>query len=340
MHALKSYLVNFTGNFQLALILWPVASLVLTLPILAYLYHRDGRLRVSTFVATYLTVLYVLGLGCFTLYPLPSGDSGPGITYAIPPNYNPFNFLVDIRKEGLRAVLQLVFNVALFMPLGFIAGRLFRMRFVPAVLLGFLASAFIEVSQLTGIFGHYAYSYRCCDVDDLITNTLGAALGWLCALLLGAKVAPGKMHEAPITDHPGFVRRCVALWLDVTLIQLVAYVPWLVLALVWELVFGKAFEIPGLTQADTVDWLMGITALVMFLIVEVLVPWRHDGSTPGGSFVRMTCETHPRTTGYRIVFYASRALILAAFLYLPYVVGPILALFYLIARRMPYDYIP
>lgn len=340
MHALRSYLATFSSSFKMALILWPVASLILTLPILAYLYHRDGRLRFGTFVATYLTVLYVMGLGCFTLYPLPSGDYGPGISYGIAPNYNPMNFLVDIRKEGLRAVLQLAFNVALFMPLGFMAGRLFRMRFLPTLLLGFLASAFIETAQLTGLFGYYDYAYRCCDVDDLITNTLGAALGWLVALLLGAKVAPGKMQEAPITDRPGFVRRAVALWLDVTLIQLVAYVPWLVLSLAWELGFGEPFEVPGISQADTVDWLMGISGLVMFLIVEVLVPWLHDGSTPGGSFVRMTCETHPRTTGYRLVFYAARTLTLAALLYAPVFVAPVLTLFYLIARRMPYDYIP
>ena len=51
----------------------------------AYLYHRDGRLRFGTFVGAYLTVLYVCGLGCFTLYPLPQGDAGLGITYGVAP---------------------------------------------------------------------------------------------------------------------------------------------------------------------------------------------------------------------------------------------------------------
>ena len=140
---------------------------MLTLPILAYLYHRDGRLRFGTFVGAYLTVLYVCGLGCFTLYPLPSGDAGLGITYGVAPNFNPMNFANDIAKDGLKAVFQLAFNVAFFMPLGFIAGRLLRLKFLPSVLLGMTASLLIETAQLTGLFGIYPYAYRCCDVDDV-----------------------------------------------------------------------------------------------------------------------------------------------------------------------------
>ena len=58
------------------------------------------------------------------------------------------------------------------------------------------ASLLIEAAQLTGLFGIYPYAYRCCDVDDVITNTLGAALGWACAWLLGRVVPPGKLADA------------------------------------------------------------------------------------------------------------------------------------------------
>lgn len=69
-------------------------------------------------------MLYLAGLACFTLYPLPSGESGPGITYGIPPQFNPFNFILDIMKDGWKALFQTVFNVVLFIPLGFIAASL------------------------------------------------------------------------------------------------------------------------------------------------------------------------------------------------------------------------
>lgn len=129
MNLIRRFLAGYTDNFLLALMLWPLASLLLTLPILAWLYHRDGRLRFGSAVSTYLAVLYVLGLGCFTLYPLPSGDSGLGITYGVPWQLDPLAFVGDFAREGVSTLPQIAFNVVLFMPLGFIAGRLLRWGF-------------------------------------------------------------------------------------------------------------------------------------------------------------------------------------------------------------------
>ena len=39
------FLMSYSSSFATALSLWPLASLVLTVPILAFLYHRDGRLH-------------------------------------------------------------------------------------------------------------------------------------------------------------------------------------------------------------------------------------------------------------------------------------------------------
>lgn len=49
---MKNLLGSYSDNFAVALGLWPVASFILTLPILAYLYHRDGRIRFASAVAT------------------------------------------------------------------------------------------------------------------------------------------------------------------------------------------------------------------------------------------------------------------------------------------------
>ena len=72
MGVLGSFLSSFSGNFKAAMILWPFLSFLFTMPILAFLYHRDGRLRFSQALAAYCSVLYLAGLACFTLYPLPS----------------------------------------------------------------------------------------------------------------------------------------------------------------------------------------------------------------------------------------------------------------------------
>ena len=154
MNLIRRFLSGYTENFLLALTLWPLASLLLTLPShVARVYHRDGRLRAGTVVSTYLAVLYVLGLGCFTLWPLPSGERGLGITYGVAWQLDPLAFVGDFRREGISTIPQIAFNVVLFMPLGFIAGRLLRWGFWRSVVVGLLASLCIEVAQGTGLFG-------------------------------------------------------------------------------------------------------------------------------------------------------------------------------------------
>ena len=50
MGLIKRFLAGYSENFIAAVALWPIASAVLTLPILAYLYHRDARLKFASVV--------------------------------------------------------------------------------------------------------------------------------------------------------------------------------------------------------------------------------------------------------------------------------------------------
>lgn len=332
----KNFLSGYSESFLAALALWPFASFAATLPILAYLYHRDGRLRFASVVATYLAVLYVLGLGCFTLYPLPDGTFGLGITYGAPWQLDPLAFVDDLRREGLSALPQIAFNVVFFMPFGFIAGRLLRLGFVPSVLLGLLASFAIEAAQGTGLFGIYPYAYRTADVNDLMWNTSGAALGWMCSWLLGRVLSPGALAEpGEVTHAPGLVRRCVAFALDMLLVGLITTVVCVAVELAVRLVpGGEAF------RARWFDWPWVLAvAVAVFALVEWALPWTHGGETLGGGFVRMSCETRGRTAGRRALFYLVRLAALGfACLTLPFTWW-MFGLFYLVARRMPYDYI-
>ena len=331
MNLIRRFLSGYTDNFLMALALWPVASALLTLPILAWLYHRDGRLRFASVVSTYLAVLYVLGLGCFTLWPLPSGTSGPGISYGIPWQLDPLAFVGDFMREGVSTLPQIAFNVVLFMPLGFIAGRLLRWGFWRSVAVGLATSLVVELAQGTGLFGIYPYAYRTADVDDLIYNTTGAALGWACASMLARVLPPGALaEEGELTHEPGLVRRGVALWLDTLLVGLVS--------LVAGGALGVALGLAGMSEGVR-SQLMDVVLYASFAWVELVVPWRHGGSTPGGAFVRMSCETTERTGLRRCAFYVARALVLGgAYFFFP-LAWPVLLVFYLFARRMPYDFI-
>ena len=76
-----------------------------------------------------------------------------------------------------QAFLQVVLNVVLFLPFGVFVRLITHRGVVVATVLGFAVSLLIEVTQLTGVWGVYPCAYRLFDVDDLLTNTLGAFLG-------------------------------------------------------------------------------------------------------------------------------------------------------------------
>lgn len=340
MGAFSSFLSSFSGSFKAALLIWPFLSLALTLPVLVYLYHRDGRLRLASAVAAYITILYIAGLGCFTLYPLPSGDAGPGITYGIAPQLNPLNFINDISKDGIKAVLQLLFNVVLFIPLGFIAKRFLRLNLGITTLIALGTTILIESAQLTGLFGIYPYAYRTFEVDDIICNTLGGVIGWLCACGFNRVVPEKKAIFLQTTHDPGFVRRCVALWVDLVIIALCSGGPWLVMALASETLFDAPLTLGNLSAEQTEGLMVVICFAISYVIFEVMVPWCNDGSTVGGRLVHMSFETRKRAGWWRVLFYAVRAVSLLVIMAFAAFLVPAVLIFYLVARKMPYDYLP
>ena len=95
----------------------------------------------------------------------------------IEPDFNLIPFF-DIINGPAAYVKNTVLNIALFIPLGFLLPVIWegRYRSLKKVLLtGLGVSAGIEVLQI--------FTYRLTDVDDLITNTVGAMLGYGLAKL-------------------------------------------------------------------------------------------------------------------------------------------------------------
>lgn len=91
-------------------------------------------------------------------------------------------------REGLT---ERLLNVLLFLPFGFFLPVIWE-RFrtlIPTVLAGFLFSLAIEMSQL--------FTYRLTDVNDLIGNTLGTALGYLLAIFLNRRIHI-QLREQPL----------------------------------------------------------------------------------------------------------------------------------------------
>jgi hypothetical protein len=88
---------------------------------------------------------------------------------------------VPLWKNG--ALFQVLFNVVMLMPYGMYLRYYFKCSLSKTVLFSFLFSLFLELTQLSGLYGFYPKPYRMFDVDDLMANTLGGFVGyWIFGL--------------------------------------------------------------------------------------------------------------------------------------------------------------
>ena len=175
-----SYVLYFSKPFALAIAIWPFLSLLLTLPVLALLYHRDNRLRFTSALTAYLVVLYLIALACFTMYPMPENPATYCAAHHLRPQLNPFEFIHDIRTDGITGVMQLAMNVVFFLPLGYFMKRVFRWKFVTALPAMFLTSLLIETTQLTGIWAsiHAPTAYSTSTTSSPTPSAAYSATPW------------------------------------------------------------------------------------------------------------------------------------------------------------------
>ena len=186
-------------NALAALILGSVVAVLLFIPVAAVQYRRDGRLGAGDLTVLVSAAVYGVSLWTYTLLPLP--DAGE---YACQhAQTRVMAFADDIRRAaqqsgyaGLgtpsellrnRVFLQVALNVLLFVPFGPFVRLITHRGIAVATALGFAVSLLIEVTQLTGVWGVYPCAYRLFDVDDLLTNTLGAFLGALASFPYAAR---------------------------------------------------------------------------------------------------------------------------------------------------------
>ena len=204
-----------------------VLAVLLFVPFAAVRYRREGRLTAAALSGLVSVTVYGLALWTYTLLPLPDPAS-----YACKPALTqPFGFVSDIRAEAaggpvdlLRnpAFLQVVLNVALFVPLGVLLRVLARRGVAVAAAVGLGTSLLIELTQLTGIWGVYDCAYRYFDVDDLIANTTGAVVGSVAAGAVVRLLPDRRPRERVEGISRG--RRVVAMVSDVLVVLIVGSV--------------------------------------------------------------------------------------------------------------------
>lgn len=133
-------------------------------PVLLFLLRKDDRKP--------LALQVWLGLYFIAVFSATGVPSITGIHWDPEVSWIP---LVQIAEGLLSYVKTALLNVALFMPLGGLLPLIwkeFRGSWRKTVAVGFCLSLFIEWLQL--------FNFRLTDVDDLLMNTVGTALGdWM-----------------------------------------------------------------------------------------------------------------------------------------------------------------
>lgn len=251
---------------------------VLFVPYVAWSYRRRSTLGLGHALITVAAIVYAMALWTYTILPLPDAATMVCAAGGAGTQLVPFGSLgdIDLAANGLRdpALLQLVANVALFVPFGMLARHLFRPRRVWWVLVaGAGVSLLIELTQLTGVWGVYPCAYRVFDVDDLITNTVGTGIGILLAPVL--RFVPGQ--EVLPSDEPRVVRparRLIGMGVDLVTVTVSSFFVYVAIAVVGQ----EAGWFPG---GAPLGLLSGSVTLGCALVVNLGVPWFARGATLG-----------------------------------------------------------
>ncbi len=276
-------------------------SVLLLVPFAAFQYRRRGGLSVALVVIDFAILLYVLALATYTLLPLPARTTDFCTVHTAQPQLLPGRFVLDILRESATrsgvtglllnpALLQVLFNIALFVPLGMIVRHYGRRTVLVAALTGLAVSALIEFTQLTGDWFLYPCAYRLFDVDDLIANTGGALLGALLAPAL--RLLPDRGPTTPDRPRPvTAVRRLLGMACD----WLVVSLGGLTVTIVFLSVVQNRTALP--TPAD--DFLRIKFGTLVFTIVQLVAVLR-TGRTIGEAVVRLQ-PVDAGTSGRRLL---------------------------------------
>ncbi|WP_240642156.1 VanZ family protein [Microbacterium sulfonylureivorans] len=204
----------------LAIALGVVAGTLLFAPFVALSHRRRGGLGKGRLALWAGALVSFVAIWAYTVLPLPD----PAAVSCAGANLRPFAFAAGIRDESLLpagaitdpAVLHVLLDVLMFVPLGFFVRVLGGRGIVVAALAGLGVSAVVELTQLTGVWGLAPCAYRVVDVDDLLANTLGAVIGSVLALAVPRRHrGSGRLDDADRPRRVTGARRVLAMTCDV-----------------------------------------------------------------------------------------------------------------------------
>ncbi|MEG2605039.1 MAG: VanZ family protein [Clostridia bacterium] len=281
---MNSYLQAIEG----AVLLFPFVALVFTLPYMLVQYRKYGAILLLRAAIVYSFILYMMCAYFLTMLPLPDVEAVRGMTSS---RYQliPFKAFFDLFKNPKiiwaqpatyyhffwsTGFFQIAANVAMTVPFGIYLRYYFHCGLRKTLLLSLALSLSFELIQLSGLFFIYPRPYRLCEVDDLITNTLGGVIGWRIAPVF-MKLLPSREHMDEVAyrkgTHVSITRRAFAALMDGLLLSIFAAV------LLW--LFRGA--LPAMEDPLPVLWFCFGVYAVGIALYFMLGEWLWKGRTPG-----------------------------------------------------------
>ena len=283
-----------------ALILFPIIAFFITLPYLIIEYHKYGAVPLLRSVIVYTFILYLLAAFLLVILPLPSKEAALKMPTRSP-QLVPFTFIKDIMVTtnlNLKnpstyllflktpTVYTVIFNLFLLFPFGVYLHYYFEKKWYQVLIMSFFLSLFFEITQLTGIFFIYPKAYRMFDVDDLMINTLGGMIGFICTKPLTIFLPSRKeLDQKAYTKGTkiSIYRRGIAFFIDLFLVFCFSTPIWVL--------FGSKISF------------VTFYSITLFLY-EVLFPLLDNGRTIGKRLVniRLKCINESASFPIRLIF--------------------------------------
>lgn len=271
-----------------ALYIGGVLVALLLVPLLVVQHRRYGRLSPARLVGSALVTVYLVALVTYTWLPLPPRSEAWCAQHGVDGmNWQPLRFVGTVQEaiatQGLGgalssvAVLQVVFNVLLFVPWGVIVAGFLHRSVATAAGSGFVASVVIEATQGTGLWFLYPCAYRFADVDDVLTNSLGA--------LIGALLAPAIVWWLPRSRALAADRlspRPVTVWRRWTGMAVDLFAVWAISTVVTVL-YRTARLLLGAAPSGPRDDLWLVPSVLLPMVLVFWLPAWHGGAGGSGS---------------------------------------------------------
>lgn len=145
-----------------------ISSIIFVIPVLIILQYLALKQRnFNHLIAILIFSLYLIAV--FTVVGIPTVG-----TFRVDLGFNLIP-LIDIANSPLEYIKNTILNIILFVPLGYLVPAVWKnyRSLKTMFIMGFAFSVGIEILQI--------FTFRLTDIDDLITNTAGAVIGYYIA---------------------------------------------------------------------------------------------------------------------------------------------------------------